>query len=298
MDHSLDSATDATPSNPLILAQLVETHPLRIRWQDFITTTLASETAIQSTPLGGFHGSPLGADPLHSHHPGLDNDDDGGSPNLPPRGLLVGGDAIDMDDNDLDVAASMMAGLSMKRDGNESDMLSGLPNDSGVGNARGYMFDDPLGDGRFGKFDDDGNSSSDEESDNTGGSGGAANDGAAPPVMDLFAGNFDTTERGDQPKGKWSDFANFDDAFAGVGEDMPAADSPGSNGESANVFGNKEDHVGLLDAEPEPEPVPIRDDNGDDSSHSSEEEEPVKTEVPDKVAVDPAVGIVETADSS
>jgi hypothetical protein len=31
-------------------------------------------------------------------------DDDGLTPTLPPRGMLGGGDVIDMDDNDLDIA--------------------------------------------------------------------------------------------------------------------------------------------------------------------------------------------------
>lgn len=292
------AGTEATSKASLILAQLVETHPLSNRWQEFITTTLASETAIQSTPLGGFQGSPLGTDPLggdplHAHRPGLaddgDMDDDGAAPALPPRGLLVGGDTIDMDDNDLDVAASMMAGLSM----NKSDMLAGIPNDNK--NAGGYMFDDPLGDGRFGKFDNDSDSSSDEESElsnETGGSGGAVTDGA-PPVMDLFAGNFDINGRespvGQQTAG-WSDFANFDDAFADMennGSETGLKSS--SNGEDANIFGDEKDHVQLLNQEEMPEYMKAREDDEsssdeeprrqkeDDNSSSDEESPPEKS---------------------
>jgi hypothetical protein len=294
-----DSATEGT-CTPLVLAELVGSHELNSRWQDFISTTLASETAIQSTPLGGFHGSPLGTDPLHSHRPGLADDgdyteDDGAAPPLPPRGVLVGGDAIDMDDNDLDVAASMMAGLSMRRDVDGSDMLAGIPHEPDTGNSRGYMFDDPLGDGRFGKFDDDGDSSSDEESDvsdNTGGSGGGGADGPAPPVMDLFAGNFDL---GDQkpdslPKesfGNFDDaFANFDNAFAGTGDSSgPTSDNLPStpNGDVADLFGDTKDHVALLDTEESPEKRVHDDDDGshssaDDGSHSSDEE-PAKADI-------------------
>mmetsp|Transcript_41910 Transcript_41910/g.100986 ORF Transcript_41910/g.100986 Transcript_41910/m.100986 type:complete len:984 (+) Transcript_41910:262-3213(+) len=272
-------------NGPLILAELVDTHELNERWQDFVTTTLASETAIQSTPLGGFQGSPLGND-LHQQHPGMVDDGDygdeeGGAPSLPARGLLVGGDTIDMDDNDLDVAASMIAGLNIRRDGDGDGADSN--------NARGYQFDDPLGDGRFGKFDDDGDSSSDEESgetDNTGGSGGAAGDGAAPPVMDLFAGNFDlANQNNDQetPKefGNFDDaFANFDDAFAGANGDSTDGGSgfPSTpNSDAADLFGERKDHVELLDMGESPEKEFDNDDDGSHSSASSSEE-PAKPE--------------------
>lgn len=271
--------TDETPSGTLILAHLVDSHPLCKQWQLFVSTTLASETAIQSTPLGGFHGSAQGMDPLHAHRPGLADDggyddDDGAAPPLPPRGLLVGGDVIDMDDNDLDVAASMMAGLSLGRSSEmgvrtDQDILAGIPSQSSGPSRGGYIFDDPLGDGRFGKFDDDDDdSSSDEESElsgNTGGSGGAISDGIHDnsteidaPVMDLFAGNFDgfgNKDPGSQESGVWSDFANFDDAFGGeqTSDDNPAED-PQSNLDS--VFGDVKDHAILLeelDKPPHPE---------------------------------------------
>lgn len=262
--------TDATPSGTLILAQLVESHSLSKQWQLFVSTTLASETAIQSTPLGGFHGSSRGMDPLHAHRPGLADDggyddDDGAAPPLPPRGLLIGGDVIDMDDNDLDVAASMMAGMSLARSSErgvrtDQDMLAGIQAQSSGSTRGGYVFDDPLGDGRFGKFDDDDDSSSDEESElsgNTGDSGGAASDGAQQdnstepdaPVMDLFAGNFDAfgdKDSGRQEDGTWSDFANFDDAFGcGQASDDDPADEPKSNVDS--VFGDVNDHAILLE---------------------------------------------------
>ena len=260
-------ATEETPSSaPLILAQLVDTHLLSRNWQEFVSTTLASETAIQSTPLGGFPGGTPGMDPLHAHRPGLAedsgyDDDDGAAPPLPPRGLLVGGDVIDMDDNDLDVAASMMAGLSLRRpddvgDGRtDSELLPAIPAQSNGPAPGGYMYDDPLGDGRFGRFDEDDDSSSDEESElsgNTGDSGGAVADGGNDndaPVMDLFAGNFDAfgdKDTGGETNGAWSDFANFDDAFAGAEtlDDNPAIESK-SNFD--DVFGEVKDHAKLLE---------------------------------------------------
>jgi len=260
-------ATEETPSVPLILAQLVDTHPLSNSWQEFVSSTLASETAIQSTPLGGFQGPSPGMDPLHAHRPGLAeddgfDDDDGAAPALPPRGLLVGGDVIDMDDNDLDVAASMMAGLSLRREGADGhrDLLSQIPQSNGPPQG-GYMFDDPLGDGRFGKFEEeDDNSSSDEESElsgNTGDSGSAVFEGNSrensveddAPVMDLFAGNFDAfgeKDAGGQVNGAWSDFANFDDAFAGTqnADDNPFVETK-SNFD--DVFAEVKDHAMLLE---------------------------------------------------
>jgi hypothetical protein len=261
-------ATEETPSNgPIILAQLVDTHPLNKNWQDFISTILASETAIQSTPLGGFQGGALGMDPLHAHRPGLAedgayDDDDGAAPPLPPRGLLVGGDVIDMDDNDLDVAASMMAGLRLHQpddsgDDRSKDLLSGISSQSSGLPSGGYMFDDPLGDGRFGKFNpnEDDDSSSDEESEKSGNSSGAVGgpiyDNAAEndaPVMDLFAGNFDVfgdKNAGDQ-NGEWSDFANFDDAFAGS-QNTDENFSVEAKTNLDDVFGNVKDHAMLLE---------------------------------------------------
>jgi hypothetical protein len=285
--------TEETPLNPLILAQLVDTHPLRMKWQDFVTTTLASETAIQSTPLGGFQMSPGGGmDPLHSHRPGLADDseyadDDGAAPPLPPRGLLVGGDVIDMDDNDLDIAASMMAGLSMGRvsagegrnqNQGDQDLLAGIAPQDGRRQGAGYMFDDPLGGGRFGKFGGDGDDSDDSSDDesgvtkDSGDSGGVLVDGIPyehshsgsddVPVMDLFAGNFEAFDDGSQLSGQdgtWSNFANFDDAFAGQegvnapssdpGEDQPLTQTRSSppNGDFDEIFGGPKDHAILLE---------------------------------------------------
>jgi hypothetical protein len=273
--------TDETPLNPLILAALVETHPSRDRWHDFVKSTLQSETAIQSTPLGGFLGSNSAMDPLHSHRPGLAEDDDyadddGAAPPLPPRGLLVGGDVIDMDDNDLDVAASMMAGLSLGRPAegesrNDQDLLAGIPQQgTGLPHAGGYMFDDPLGSGRFSNFDDD-EDSSDEESElsgNTGDSGGAVFEGvqnevaeadAEAPVMDLFAGNLDPFGDKQDPENQqgsdWSDFANFDNAFAGATDSAESQEwgARDTNGALDEIFGDVKDHANLLEEIPDQE---------------------------------------------
>jgi hypothetical protein len=153
-----------TLQEPLLLAEMVKYHPAVERWHTFMSTTLASETSIQATPLGGFNAAANG-DPLHSHRPGLaegDMMDDDGSAPLPPRGMLGGGDVIDMDDNDLDIAASMIAGLTLNRQnsggsGGDNDSEDGSDSgnsgnsqktyDSGetANSGSGYLFDDPLG---------------------------------------------------------------------------------------------------------------------------------------------------------
>ncbi len=237
-----DTLTDA-----LILARLVKKHPLGKIWKDFVVTTLASETALQTTPLGGFQAPALGADPLHMHRPGLEDDgayddDDGEAPTLPQRGLLVDGDVIDMDDNDLEVAANMMAGLNLAQVNGDSQLQSNISHQGR------YVFDDPLGSGRFGDFDDDdddeGGSSSDEEGEMIGN-----NRGTEAPVMDLFAGNFDAyddTDTKEQSPSAFSDFANFDDAFA---DTEVTSDNQQSKDKSEfdNVFAEVKNHDILFD---------------------------------------------------
>jgi hypothetical protein len=252
--RAVDSNVEGIPPpNPLMLSKLIESHRLRSRWQDFVKSTLATETAIQSTPLGGFNNNPLpGGDPLHAHRPlgdADDFDDGSGQPNMPPRGMLGGGDVIDMDDNDLDIAASMMAGLHLARgrrrdeddddndssDDEESDG-SGQTYDSGEHSAKkGYFFDDPLGGrnsglglalGNLGQYHANG---SDDEDDSDKGSDHSSEDDESPsqprrttssgdvPVMNLFAGNLPpgTEENPAQAESPfddnvWSNFANFD----------------------------------------------------------------------------------------
>mmetsp|Transcript_31843 Transcript_31843/g.77323 ORF Transcript_31843/g.77323 Transcript_31843/m.77323 type:complete len:1224 (+) Transcript_31843:314-3985(+) len=264
---------DTMGTTPLIITQLVDSHPLSNKWEQFVATTLASETAIQSAPLGGYQGPTPGMDPLHAHRPGSEeeeyDDDDGAAQPLPPRGLMAGGVAIDMDENDLDIAASMMAGMSLGRPAGgdnptEQDLLASIPAQPSEGSSgMGYMFDDPLGGNRFYDDNDNGNgndnnssggsssSSSDEESEqsgNTGDSGSAVVDGVSregfsaeneAPVMDLFAGNIDPFAEGnpattpDSNDANWSDFANFDDAF----ENAQPSDVNGAGGNTTtDVF--------------------------------------------------------------
>jgi len=257
---------------PLLLAELVMTHPLADRWQEFVETTLAAETAVQSTPLGGYSMQSPGMDPMHSHRPGLADEgymmgDDGEGPPAPPRGMLGGGDVIDMDDNDLDIAASMMASLSLGRagasngDGDDDDNDNSDHSGSGDSNRSynsgetaseksGYAFDDPLGKagglgielGKLTKYkaDDEGDEkpaipgTSDDDSDE----GSHSSSDEEPesdhgndndvPVMDLFAGNFDHGSS-DQP----TESAAPVEEFANFAEFDSAGNVAGPEGDDA-----------------------------------------------------------------
>jgi len=240
--------SEAAAQTTLVIAQLINSHDMRERWHEFVSTTLASETAIQSTPLGGFNAAAMSIDPLQAHRPPMtelsgmfdeahDEDDDDDDDMPAERGLSAGGDMLDMDDNDIEVAASMMEALNLPERGGNAGHRQG---EFGAPNANDYMFDDPLGNNnnqRFGgDFRDDSDSSDDEDDDPTPAymRRAASNDSSSsdPPVMDLFAGNMMNGEPGGSGGSGFADFASFDDAFAAAG-DSPSSDS-GSAGE--NLF--------------------------------------------------------------
>lgn len=288
--ESGEQSIASTEKEPLFLAEMVACHPLTDRWREFVATTLATETATQSTPLGGYAMSAQSNDPLHCHRPGLADDPDvmgmdSADPPMPPRGMLAGGDVIDMDDNDLDIAASMMAGLSVERPsvpepdddvrsgGGDSDrsVNSGETNDSG-----GYLFDDPLGKvngglgielGKLTQYnpdldnlealrddsnedDDSDRSSSDEEPDRDG-----DEHDTDVPVMDLFAGNFNY---GDDQEAASSDSPN-----AAAGEGLAAPDwSNFANFDEAPFDAgvvSADDDFGPFASAVAPEPLPDED---------------------------------------
>ena len=278
--EQIDSAADGEMSSePLLLAELIADHVLCDKWSEFVSTTLASETAIQSSPLGGYSGE--APESLHSHRPGLADDgdilgDDGMGPPAPPRGMLGGGDFIDMDDNDLEIAANMMANLGLTRSTVDVEDVSSNDSGSASGDSEksynsgetakdrsGYAFDDPLGKagalgielGKLtqykegeddapdtkamgGNSDDGSHSSSDEEPERS--------DSGEVPVMDLFAGNFD------------SNFANFEQAEDSFGDfesaapvTPPLAESDSKSSDLDDIFG-KGDHASLLEEDDSP----------------------------------------------
>jgi len=231
------------------ILELFQTHPLFNIWQTFANSTLASETNIQSTPLGGYnendtnpttHNSPLHDDTGVY----LGDDNVNSNPNL-------GGEAIDIEDPDLvDVAASMMKALST--DETNSAHVSNDPfcreedeNIEQMGNecegsrfgtivemntvSGEYLYDDPLGGGqRFDNEESDNESLDDEDvmglstkEDIHNQNYQKENDDDDVPVMDLFAGNFNfedsgqtiPQENGESSNDDWANFANFDDTF-------------------------------------------------------------------------------------
>ena len=253
--------------DPLLLFEIVHTHPLADKWQDFVETTLAAETAIQSTPLGGLSMQSTGIDMMLSHRPGLADEgymmgDDGEGPPAPPRGMLGGDGMIHMDENDLDIAASLMAGLSYGRpngpdidedhSNNSADSEKSYNSGETARDKVGYAFDDPLGKAgglgieldKLTKFssggasadeymgdDDDGSHSSDEEE-----SDSKRSDSGDVPIIDLFAGNFNYEQSTDKetsvaPAEEFANFAAFETAgsndvgvFVGIVEDTGSAD--------------------------------------------------------------------------
>jgi len=218
------------------IVRLMHNHPLYSRWQSFVTTTLASETAVQSTPLGGYASAQGQDDGFGGLAMGMCGDMQ--SPGtlsegefLGEEGAVLAGDegadasaaadaagvgvvggmnvsggigfigpggggapgvvagSIDLDDADLDIAASMMEALSLppssangasKEDGNSGHghhvrgqhrIIGGgsavasfgsvvqMPKEGGAQ----YVYDDPLGAGRNPGFDDGDDDSDGEE---------------------------------------------------------------------------------------------------------------------------------------
>jgi len=261
IQHPSEGASDRPP-----IVDIMMTYPLYDAWQSFVTTILASETAIQSTPLGGFavahpqeqmtsqdeHRVSLTEEDLKNFMGmNVEEDEEGG------MGIIGGpsGVSIDLDDADLDIAASMMEALSMPRGANVAS-ASGDEDGSGppghhrrnqvmagfgavvqaapVEGGSQYIYDDPLGGGN--DFDND---SSDEE-EGTKDKEDDSNDTEDVPVLDLFAGNWEDaaspndTAEADKEDGGW---ANFDDAdaFAAAGLPEPTPLAPGVSGTATQL---------------------------------------------------------------
>jgi len=215
-------------------------------WQTFVTTTLASETAVQSTPLGGYNNQDEGN--AHDHQkesPKWDEDDDDNTnQNTGNTNYVVSSGEIDLDDTDLDIAASMMESMNLpssedslnsngvgnhsghKRHHRQRGVIGGQgimngsdSNGSGADfgtvvqihqsqESGGYVYDDPLGAKHDFLEDSDDEEANGLETENNEGENDV-------PVMDLFAGNFDFDSAGAAANGGSDDtgWANFDDAF-------------------------------------------------------------------------------------
>ncbi|KAL7580834.1 hypothetical protein ACA910_001108 [Epithemia clementina (nom. ined.)] len=253
---SVPGAEEMVQNEPVIIADLVNNHELAERWQNFVVTTLATEITVQSTALGGI--APQHVDSLQhasrpdtagGRRPGLADDGDigdgdGATAPLPPRGMITASEINDIDDRDLEVAASMMAGLNFGRPSpddaesvNSGDSERSY-NSGETAHTAGYLFDDPLGKAgsslgiELGKLtqyrpggkqvasaqkrnthdsddddDDDGEDDDNSSSDEEAQGGNNDND---VPVMDLFAGNFNYGQ-GENNEGENNEAASGED---------------------------------------------------------------------------------------
>jgi hypothetical protein len=241
-----------------------------------------------------------------------------------------------MDDNDLDIAASMMEALTLSRprgahasgdrDVDNGGDSSRLRHDAAIasfgtviphsGATTGdYIFDDPLGgNSRFNAFGQDDSDDEDQleergtdlagEDDGMMPEISGADDEAEAPVMDLFTG-FDQTQarqasdisdnargQGNVENNTWSNFANFDDAFAAassndttifgsnsIDEDDAVQMNPGASFVAFEIDAtNVEDLFGST-----PHALLLGDDDADDSQRveTADEETSDSPDVPD-----------------
>ncbi|KAL3815563.1 hypothetical protein ACHAXA_001967 [Cyclostephanos tholiformis] len=169
----IDHESNSLRKSPLPIEDILRQHPLFGKWQSFVTSVLASEMSVQSTPLGSqlATNKPNAAvssainENFGSDFLGID--DDGPSPFQGSGlfgGIVVG--EIDMDENDLDIAASMMEALRVGHNrhrpsfGGGGSILEnetigsgksprGIANFGSViqqpGGFQDYVYDDPLG---------------------------------------------------------------------------------------------------------------------------------------------------------
>jgi len=253
-ENSIEAKIDGKKPSLKIL-ELIQKHASQERWQHFVTTTLAEETAIQSTPLGGYqenHPSAQEASMCPLTLERGDGIDDSGA--MIGGGLLDDGAVLDIDDGDLDMSSGMRDVLSMTQL-REATMAA----EHGVGiemmpvagqMTTEYHYDDPLA--REDIFDDE---DSDEGYGSPKGTVDESDSNVDVPVMDLFTGNFSFNQFQEQSSGntqlgggeEWSNFANFDDAFAGFPGNTEVSPSTTEEGEQ------------VIEAVPKPKVEPIDD---------------------------------------
>ena len=240
-----DNDYSSIDSLPVSLKVMVERHPLYPQWTQFLRKTLAEEVTIQGTTLGGVNSS----SPSFTTYDKTLVELEHGSSFMDGDLSYANNDPIELDEHDLDVAASMMEALAIPRSelGEETTKIDlfGHPSirdsskthkqslDEGEG-APCYMHDDPLGSGRQFEFELDMNEETpfiDEENDPT--------EEEDAPVMDLYTGYFSSTkphinnEPGSKPNFNSNndfdnfstDWANFDNVFnGGVVSTLPNKD--------------------------------------------------------------------------
>ena len=177
----------AQPTELLSIDIILRQHPLFEKWENFVSTQLASEMSVQSTPLGGQQTSDQGVvggvNSISVINDNSDSDFLGIDQDIPSAingsigGLMVG--EIDMDENDLEIAVGMMEALNIPpSNGGDGNRRRRRPPsaDAGCnfgskieqpGGFKDYVYDDPLG--GIHPFDNAG--SSDEEENDANGDG-------------------------------------------------------------------------------------------------------------------------------
>jgi len=184
-----ESKQSQPPAELLSIDNILRQHPLFEKWEHFVSTQLASEMSVQSTPLGGQQTSDQGGvgvnsisvinDNSDSDFLGIDQDIPSAIGNDSIGGLMVG--EIDMDENDLEIAVGMMEALNIPpSNGGDGNRRRRRPPsaDAGCnfgakieqpGGFKDYVYDDPLG--GIHPFDNAG--SSDEEENDANDVGGS-----------------------------------------------------------------------------------------------------------------------------
>ena len=276
-----DEESDAALSKqPPSINTILRQHLQYDKWSIFVSTTLASELSVQSTPLGGGQHNPtnnisrndsssglsaINPSIIHSNNFSngdfLDIDEDGPSPFPATSGLyngLVVGE-IDMDENDLDLAATMMEALRVGHNRHRPCFGGGSDGDS---NGSLLLDSDTIGVTSS-------TSSSSSSSESAATRGGIANFGSVihqpsgfeDYVYDDPLGHVRTFENGnsiDDAKQQNSDDDDDDDGFMSVSRDgdvtrqhCSSSSNSSSNGRikhtRSNGSSDDEDEVPVLD---------------------------------------------------
>jgi len=208
----------AQPTEPLSIDNILRQHPLFEKWENFVSTQLASEMSIQSTPLGGQQSSDQGVggaiNSISVINDNSDSDFLGIDQDIPSAingsigGLMVG--EIDMDENDLEIAVGMMEALNIPPsnvgDGNRRrrrppsadagcNFGAKIEQPSGL---KDYVYDDPLG--GIHPFDNAG--SSDEEENSADDDGGSPDNDSEDDGFMVVAANDGTKSQNNTTDGK------------------------------------------------------------------------------------------------
>ena len=277
----------ATPNEvPYVLSKespsidtILRHHPQYDKWSIFVSTTLAFELSVQSTPLGGGQHNPTNSnvrnDPssgisainpsiIHSNNFSngdfLDIDEDGPSP-FPTSGLyngLVVGE-IDMDENDLDLAATMMEALRVGHNRHRPNFGGG---DEGCSSGSLVLDSDTIGVSSS-------TSSSPSSSSESANRGGIANFGSVihqpsgfeDYVYDDPLGHLRTFENGDSIDDEVNGTSNDDDddGFMSVSRDGVVTRQHCSSSSSSNGRIKHTRSSGSSDDDDDDDDVPVLD---------------------------------------